>query len=223
MKTQHTFNKAEEKIYTKIVQEYLRDGIGPIDMGLFLLCSAVGIFLWPDSWIAQFVILAILFLTLPLNLRLKKKITFRRLGYAEILFHPPSLLTSRVNRNWVLRPILQIFVLGFATFVTMAFARYLGSSVNTVIKPGITHHVVADTLCVALLSMSVAGLDISLGIKFFWTAAVSMLGCVFLTGYFLLSSGWPLLFAGLLIIVFGIARLRRFLRENPRVEETDAQ
>jgi hypothetical protein len=74
-----------------------------------------------------------------------------------------------------------------------------------------------------LVGMTLASLRVFSEVKFFWPTSVLALIFMALLSYLRVPAPWASCFFALPMIGIGIMRLRRFLREHPKLESADGQ
>jgi len=218
MKANTDFSRLEEKIY----QEYSRDGAILTMLGLYILWAGLCVVAWPfpwdhfgiSAWPTPWNGLIPCVLAFPLLLLVqvwRKRISFPRLGYAK------SVARRDIPRHRVWRYML----IGFAITVLLGVWMRLSLRVHSGMRGSDKEAIVG--LAAVTLGIGLAGAEVNLQKKHFWAIIILTFGLVVLASCLGVDEGWAIGIIGLLLAGIGLARLRRFLRDYPRQEETDGQ
>ncbi len=186
----------EEKIY----QDYSRDGMGETLMGIGLLIGSLSM---TEHFYQAAPFLPIILIFIGQAWR--KRITYPRLGYAEIV----AKKRTTPKRGILLILVTALLLLAVASTAFMHATR--GST-------PLPHD---KLLLGAIIAAIIAGAGIALRLKSVWVVAVLMLGFFAIADYWQFSAGWAMAAAGVIMLGMGLLRLRRFVRDNPVLEGAD--
>lgn len=116
-----------------------------------------------------------------------------------------------------------MLLVGFALGFVFVFSFFRAFSLNPV-TDGFTREQAELVRFVSVaLGVGISVARINMQFKPFVALIVLTVGLVWLVGCTSLSQGWTLAMIGGGIVAMGLLRLRRFLRDHPKVEAVDAR
>ena len=191
------------KLQYEIVQRYNKDGALESILG-FCLTVAGWNFLDPPRGGLPIALLPIYMVLLIKAWR--KRITYPRLGYTELLAER----RARARKTVLIS--LAVFLILFA-IVVWAVISIAGQSPNDPAAKAWLKLCYGLPICAFMAWMGKVRQNTTL----YWTSG--MLAILFVaTAFVRISPGWAFLFTGILLLLFGTIRLIQFLRENPRLD-----
>lgn len=196
------------------------DGLHQMNTGLiFLLAGGLAVlvaalpkesFRWPHFVASQILLLAVAFGGLWVIGKIKERITYPRVGYARMQ------VTPEANVRLV-RAMVAVFVLGFVVVAGLAVLIVRGNVSNQ-------EELVSPVLALWIAICSFVAWTRERDPHLLWAPVMPVAAGLFLFGVEAgwRSFGWVIACYGLSFLVLGALRLRRFLRENPKVAVAEA-
>jgi hypothetical protein len=200
--------------------DYRRDGLYETVMGFAFVWAGVAMLaqlssLFPAAY-AEYGISAIYIVGLVPGVFVarvwRKRVTFRRLGFAEVAFpwHPG--MSDKQKWTQGLQTLLVLVVLNIA--VGLLLRDYSPASIEPKFDP----------ICLQnLISIGLGFGIVWWGLRHLWGIAALLLGLLAVARYLPMNPGWAIGATGLLMLIIGLWKLRRFLRDYPVLEAADGE
>ena len=185
-----------------MLQAYDRDGMLETLLGLALLGGGLNLIAAGGTVTGLLPIIIIL-----MARAWKRRITYPRLGYAEIL---------TIRRTQRKRTVLVI-LLAICGIAGVALVAGLGSGVIQDVG-GFFGQARSKLFFGVFLSVIIASIGMVRKAPHIYAVAVLLFALIVVTNRMQLSGGYALTLTGLLIAGFGLVRLAVFLKANPRLE-----
>jgi hypothetical protein len=191
-----------QKLESEILQAYNKDGMLETLMGSMLLLGGINLAQHGGATLGILPILVIL-----IGRAWRKRITYPRLGYAEILAKRRA-----TQRKEMLRMIgLAVLAVAALTVIAILAARATNEDQDLLTQPH------AKLFFGAFISAIIAGVAATQRVRLFYFVAVLLFILIIATDLLQISGGYALASTGAILLVVGVVKLIIFLRANPKL------